>query len=223
MAIKPGVYAASMSIINEDLSLDINATIEHSEKLIKDGCSGIAIFGSTGQSQLISSSEKKKLIEKLSDNTLKERFIIGTGENSLNQNIDIMEHCIKNGINRFLIMPPAYYKYGDEEVYRFFENIIQRVPESEIILYNFEKLCGYKFNQTIVEKLVKVPPNHLELTHRPLQRLDSSIIVLTACFFVPTNITRLPFEETSLTNSMASSSKIKVFWRSIISTPPFFA
>ena len=161
MAIKPGVYAASMSIINEDLSLDINATIEHSEKLIKDGCSGIAIFGSTGQSQLISSSEKKKLIEKLSDNTFKERFIIGTGENSLNQNIDIMEHCIKNGINRFLIMPPAYYKYGDEEVYRFFENIIQRVPESEIILYNFEKLSGYKFSIKIIEQLVKNFPKQI--------------------------------------------------------------
>ena len=43
-------------------------------------------------------------------------------------------------------MPPAYYKYGDEEAYLFFANIIQKVPESEIILYNFEKLSGYKFS-----------------------------------------------------------------------------
>ena len=60
MAIK-GIYAASMSIFNKDLSLDIDFTIKHAEKLIQDGCHGVVIFGSTGQAQLISSIEKKKL------------------------------------------------------------------------------------------------------------------------------------------------------------------
>ena len=161
MAIKAGIYAASMSILNKDLSLDIDSTIKHAEKIISDGCNGVVIFGSTGQSQLISAGEKKKFIEKLSDNNSKEEFIIGTGENSLNQNIDIMKHSLKNGINRFLLMPPAYYKYGDNEAYTFYANIIQQVPESEIILYNFEKLSGYKFSHQIIEKLVKDFPKQV--------------------------------------------------------------
>ena len=65
MAIKKGIYAASMSIFNQDLSLDIDSTIKHSEKIIDSGCHGVVIFGSTGQSQLISLAEKKRLIEKL--------------------------------------------------------------------------------------------------------------------------------------------------------------
>ena len=40
MAIKKGIYAASMSIFNQDLSLDIDSTIKHSEKLIKEGLHG---------------------------------------------------------------------------------------------------------------------------------------------------------------------------------------
>ena len=161
MAIQPGIYAATMSILNEDLSLDIDFTIKHAERLIAEGCTGIALFGSTGQSQLITLFEKKKLIEKLSNNNLKDRFLIGTGENSLNQNIEIMKHSLKNGINRFLLMPPAYYKYGDEEAYYFFSNIINKVPECEIILYNFEKLCGYKFSIEIIEKLAKDFPRQI--------------------------------------------------------------
>ena len=161
MAIKAGIYAASMSILNKDLSLDIDSTVAHAEKLIKDGCHGIAIFGSTGQSQLISSREKKVLIEKLGSSKLKDNFLIGTGENSLNQNAEIMKHAINNGINRFLIMPPAYYKYGDEESYSFFSKLILKVPESEIILYNFEKLSGYKFSPKIIEKLVKDYPKQI--------------------------------------------------------------
>ena len=72
-----------------------------------------------------------------------------------------MRHSISNGINRFLIMPPAYYNYGDEESYSFFSKLIQKVPDSEIILYNFEKLSGYKFSPKIIEKLVKDYPKQI--------------------------------------------------------------
>ncbi len=161
MAIKKGIYAASMSVINKDLSLDVDSTIKHAETLVQNGCHGSAIFGSTGMSQLISTYEKKKLIEKLGNNKFKDHFLIGTGNNALKENIDIMKHALKNGINRFLIMPPAYYKYGDQECYKFFSNLINKVPESEIILYNFEKLSGYKFSIEIVEKLVKDFPKQI--------------------------------------------------------------
>jgi len=155
MAVKPGIYAAAVSCFDKNLALDINSTIFHVEKIIKDGCHGVAIFGSTGAGQLISRYEKEKLIEKISTSKFKDSLLIGTSDNSLNETVDLMKHSLKNGINRFLIMPPAYYKYGDEQAYSFFSNIIQRVPESEIILYNFEQLSGYKFSPQIVEKLVK--------------------------------------------------------------------
>ena len=58
-------------------------------------------------------------------------------------------------------MPPAYYKYGDTEVIRFYSNIIEQVPECRIILYNFEKLCGYKFSIDCVEKLKKKFPDQV--------------------------------------------------------------
>ena len=161
MAIKPGIYAAAMSIFNEDLSLDVDFTIRHAERVIKDGCHGIIFFGSTGAGQLISKSEKERLIEKISSIKLKNNFLIGTSDNSLNESVELMKYSLKHGINRFLMMPPAYYKYGDKEAYDFFSNIVQRVPESEIILYNFEKLSGYKFSKNIIEKLVKDYPNQI--------------------------------------------------------------
>ena len=150
-----------MSIFNQDLSLDIESTINHSERLIKEGLHGAVFFGSTGCAQLISSKEKKKLIDNLNKNKLKDHFIIGTGANALNENIELMKHSINNGINLFLLMPPAYYKYSDEGAYSFYANVVQKVPESKIILYNFEKLSGYKFSVQIVEKLAKDFPQQI--------------------------------------------------------------
>ena len=161
MSIKKGIYAASMTIINEDLSVNIDSTVKHSEKLIEQGCHATVIGGSTGMSQLISTDEKIKLIDKISVSKFKDNFVFGTGANSLNENVQLMKRCLNNGVDRFLIMPSAYYKYGDDGAYAFYANIVQKVPESKIILYNFEKLSGYKFSINIIEKLVKDFPKQI--------------------------------------------------------------
>ena len=161
MSIKKGIYSATMSILDEDLSLDVDSTIKHAEKLIVEGCHGVVLFGSTGMAQLISSNEKKKLISKLSKSKFKDNFMIGTGSNALNENIELMKHALNNGIDKFLLMPPAYYKYGDDGAYSFYANVVQKVPESKIILYNFEKLSGYKFSVKIIEKLVRDFPKQI--------------------------------------------------------------
>ena len=83
-----GIYAAGMSILNDDLSLNVKETISHAERIIDQGCHGVAIFGSTGQAQLISISEKIDLLNNLSENKYKDNFIIGTGLNSLSETIN---------------------------------------------------------------------------------------------------------------------------------------
>ena len=160
--IKNGVYAAGLSILKEDLSLDIESTISHAESIIKNGLHGVFFFGSTGQSQLISISEKKELISKTSTSKFKNQFFIGTGVNSLKDNIDIIRYSMEYGYQTFLIMPPAYYKgNSDEGVFNFYSEIISKIPKIKIILYNFEKLSGYLFNQDIVKKLVNNFPKQV--------------------------------------------------------------
>ena len=156
-----GIYAASMSIINSDLSLNVEKTIKHAENLIDRGCHGTAIFGSTGQSQLIPVSEKIDLLNKLSRSKYKNRHLIGTGLNSLGETINFMKIASSLNFKNFLIMPPAYYKYGDAEVLEFYSRIIKSVPDCKIILYNFEKLCGYKFSITCIQELVKKFPKQI--------------------------------------------------------------
>ena len=156
-----GIYAASMSVLNENLTLNINKTIEHAEMVIDNGCHGAAIFGSTGQAQLIPISEKINLLNKLATNKYKDKYLIGTGLNSLGDTINLMRVAKSLNFEKFLIMPPAYYLYGDNEVIDFYSKIVEAIPESKIILYNFEKLCGYKFSVDCVKELVKKFPNQI--------------------------------------------------------------
>ena len=156
-----GIYAASLSILDENLALNIDKTINHAENLIDQGCHGVAIFGSTGQAQLISVSEKIQLINKLANSKYRDKYIIGTGLNSLSETINFMKISVSLNFKKFLIMPPAYYKYGDDEVISYYTKIIEQISDCKIILYNFERLCGYKFSISCIEDLVKKFPQQI--------------------------------------------------------------
>ena len=161
MGLIKGIYSASMSVINDDLSLNIQKTIDHAEMIIDQGCHGAALFGSTGQAQLISISDKINLFNQLSKSKYREKYIIGTGLNSLNETVNLMKVAKSLGFQKFLIMPPAFYRYGDADVINFYAKIIDVIPDCEIVLYNFEKLCGYKFSLECVEELVKRFPDQI--------------------------------------------------------------
>ena len=119
------------------------------------------MFGSTGQAQLISVGEKIRLLNELSKSRHKDKYLIGTGLNSLSETINLMKVATSLNFNDFLIMPPAYYRYGDKEVIEFYSRVVNAVPSGKIILYNFEKLCGYKFSIECVEELVKKFPSQI--------------------------------------------------------------
>ncbi len=156
-----GVFAASMSVLKADLSLDIRETLNHAKKNLDNNGVGSAFFGSTGCGQLISISEKKAFIDALSKENFKEKILIGTSSNSLNDTIKLMQYSIKAGFENFLVMNVAYYKNQDNGVYNFYKNIIKSVPKSKIILYNFSKLSGYEFTSEVTKRLIKDFPENI--------------------------------------------------------------
>jgi len=159
---KKGVYAATLSVLDENGSLNFDETISHAEKIIKEGLHGVFFFGSTGQSQLISMSEKKELVSKLPLSKFKKNFHLGTGFNSLKETIEFIKYSIEYDFQNFLIMPPAYYKGNTEAgVFEFYSKIIKNTPKVKIILYNFEKLSGFKFEINFVKKLVNAFPKNI--------------------------------------------------------------
>ena len=79
----------------------------------------------------------------------------------MHENVELIKHTLDNGINKFLLGVPAYYKFGDDGAYSFFKNLIQKVPQINIILYNFEKLFNYNFSTEIIKKLVNDFPEQI--------------------------------------------------------------
>ena len=129
--IKKGVYAAGLSVLNTDRTLNIDATINHATQAIQNGLHGIFFFGSTGQSQLISTNEKKELITRIANHKLKKQFFLGVGNNSLNEHQNLISYAMEYDFREFLIMPPAYYRGNtDEGVFNFYSGLINALPKN---------------------------------------------------------------------------------------------
>ena len=86
------VFSASVSMLNADLSLDIGGTIEHALKVEQEGVFP-AFLGSTSMSQLLSITEKKKLIKEVLKNKF-QNILIGTGCNSLSDTINLIRYSL---------------------------------------------------------------------------------------------------------------------------------
>ena len=106
-------------------------------------------------------AEKKELVSRLPLSKLKTIFL-GTGFNSLKDNLEFIKYSMEYNFSTFLIMPPAYYKGNTQEgVFEFYNQIIKNIPKVKIILYNFEKLSGFKFEADFVKKLVNAFPKNI--------------------------------------------------------------
>ena len=79
-----GVFSASLTPLNRDLSINQDLYLSHCKYLMKQGHDGLAIFGTTGEANSISVRQKKDNIDFLLSNRIDPKILIpGTGSSSL--------------------------------------------------------------------------------------------------------------------------------------------
>src|SRR5690606_37245707 len=78
--IAAGAWAASLTPLNDDLSMDTGALLAHVRWLLDSGCTGVAVLGTTGEANSFSVPERLELIAALGRANLpRERVVVGVG------------------------------------------------------------------------------------------------------------------------------------------------
>ena len=62
-----GIYAAALTPMNIDLSLNLKLFIKHCNWLLDNGCDGIAPLGTTGEANSLSIDERLSILESVKD------------------------------------------------------------------------------------------------------------------------------------------------------------
>lgn len=160
-----GVNAASLTAFNADFSINYEKTIKHSKWLLENGCNGLAILGTTGETNSLSFDEREKLLEDTVSSGISAKVLLpGTSTPNIPDTIRLTRHAEKVGCQGALLLPPFYYKNPTEEgLFSYFSEVINGVGgDIKIYLYNFPQQSAISFTIPLVERLLKAFPNKVK-------------------------------------------------------------
>lgn len=157
-----GVFAANLTPLASDLSIDHDALVAHVQWLLRSGCSGIALFGTTGEATSFSVAERMAGLDALIEAGVDaQKMLVGTGCCALPDSVALTRHALSHGVGGMLMLPPFYYKgVSDEGLFAAFDQVIQQVGEEglEIYLYHFPKMSQVPFSHALIERLLNCYP-----------------------------------------------------------------
>lgn len=154
-----GVYAAAVTPLNPDSSLDLDSVPALLKFLAARGCHGALFFGTTGEGPSFSPAERESLLRTVrAYRSLVPgfRLLAGTGTPSLAETIDLTRLAFELGYDAVLVLPPYYFrKAADEGLFRWFSELINKaVPRDRYLIgYHIPGVAGIGFSLELLARL----------------------------------------------------------------------
>ncbi len=153
-----GVWAASVTPLTPTLGIDHARFATHVQWLLDSGCDGVAVFGSTGEANSFSVSERTEAVDALAGAGIEmHRIVVGAGACALPDAVALSRHAVQQGCAAVLVTPPFYYKgVSDDGIFAFFEGLVEGVGSDalRIVLYHFPRLVAVGFSEELIARLV---------------------------------------------------------------------
>ncbi|MFZ1805734.1 MAG: dihydrodipicolinate synthase family protein [Cyclobacteriaceae bacterium] len=157
-----GVFAASVTPLKKDFSIDHEALFNHCNWLLANGNDGICFMGTTGEANSFSIEERMNALDYLIEKGMPPHLLlVGTGCCALPDTIKLTQHAVSKKVGGILMLPPFYYKgLTDDGLTQYFKLVIEAVadPDLKIYLYHFPKMTGVPFTVSFVKNLVDLYP-----------------------------------------------------------------
>lgn len=157
-----GVYCATVTPLNADLSPDLARLGAHCQNLLADGCHGIALLGTTGEANSFSVAERKAILEGALDAGITpEQLAPGVGVAAIPDTVELTRHALSLGVTRVVMLPPFYYKgVSDDGIFAAYARIIEAVadPRLKLILYHIPQTSAVPLSRPLVKRLIAAFP-----------------------------------------------------------------
>jgi len=90
-----------------------------------------------------------------------ETLLPGTGSCALTDTVRLSRAALEAGATGVLVLPPFYYKdVGDDGLFRFFAEVVERVGEEglRLYLYHIPQLTGVELGLPLISRLIDAYP-----------------------------------------------------------------
>lgn len=159
-----GVYAASITPLQPDGTLDLPSLPALLSFLAGRGCHGALLFGTTGEGPSFSPAERDAFWRSAAEARRSIpgfRLLAGTGTPSLSESIELTRLAFDLGFEGAVVLPPYYFRKASEDgLFAWFSELIRKaVPDGKYLLgYHIPGLTGVGFSLDLLGRLKSAFP-----------------------------------------------------------------
>lgn len=154
-----GIYVPILVPVKENEEVDVERLKEHVNYVIEKGVHGILAHGSNGEFYMFDDEDYELITRTIVEETKgRVPVLMGIGAIRTSKAIKLAKIGEKLGVDGLSILQPMFLKPNDEELFLYFKEIADSVPNLPVLLYNNPRI-GYTMSGDLVEKLAREVPN----------------------------------------------------------------
>jgi len=139
-----------------DGEVDTNAAVQLAAHYQRAGLSGLVLFGSTGEGNLLSTAEKIAMVQAIQASGAALPIVLGAGGVDTRKICDDIRRLDRLDLAGYLV-PPSYYLRPSAEGIAWHYHQIARATSRPVILYNVPKRTGVAMSVDTMETLAQDP------------------------------------------------------------------
>lgn len=131
-------------------------SLENIIEFIKDYIHGVFLCGTYGQGPLMSIEEKKSIVKKTTSILNKsKKIVVHVGSSNPHDSYELAKYAEDLGVDAIASVPPFYYRYNEESIIHYFEELVSKV-NIPVYVYNNPPRVGYPVTPSLLKRLYEV-------------------------------------------------------------------
>jgi 4-hydroxy-tetrahydrodipicolinate synthase len=157
-----GVYCAAATPVDDNGKLDPRRFGLHLKQMMADGCTGIALLGTTGEANSFSIAERQAILEAAIDAGIAPTALMpGVGLPAVPDTVSLIRHALSAGVTRVVMLPPFYYKQpSDDGLFAAYSAVIEKIGDTrlKIVLYHIPQMSAVPIGLLLIARLIRAFP-----------------------------------------------------------------
>ncbi|KZM48482.1 dihydrodipicolinate synthase family protein [Labrenzia sp. OB1] len=153
-----GIVSALPTPVSETFEIDTMRLARHCEQVLKNGCSFVSTFGTTGEGASLSSSQKIAALRALKAEGLDmTRHIPAVMTPTADEAGRLIAEARALNCRAVLVLPPFYYDTAfDEGIVAFIEDALRRAGRADIdiLLYNIPRFSRTAYTPELIDMCI---------------------------------------------------------------------
>jgi dihydrodipicolinate synthase/N-acetylneuraminate lyase len=137
----------------QDYAIDLGATLELIDFLGESRAAGIALLGSTGEFVHFALDDRRHMVNFAAKRS-RVPLLVNVSHSTLDGAVEMAREAAGAGVAGVLLMPPYYFRYGQEEIRSFYLAFADAIGDAtSIYLYNIPVFTNEIASSTAIELL----------------------------------------------------------------------